>query len=102
MRCPWPVRRSLACVPSVTASYPQIFALAAGVTTRYVEERFGAPAFVRKSGVLLGFKLGVTLFEQVYRTKHAWLQVLSDENDAVVRFSVTVTDPRFRFQVAVL
>jgi len=128
-------------VPSVTASYPQIFALAAavvgvgggvvwlygraagwyhrsigsrrdlarrlnqlaaGVTTRYVEERFGAPAFVRKSGVLLGFKLGVTLFEQVYRTKHAWLQVLSDENDAVVRFSVTVTDPRFRFQVAVL
>jgi hypothetical protein len=36
--------------------------------------------------------------ELVYREKHAWLQVLSDEHDAVVRFSITVTDPRFRFQ----
>lgn len=76
--------------------------LAAGVTTRYVEERFGAPAFVRKSGVLLGAKLGMTLVEQVYRTKHAWLQVLSDPHGAVVRFSITVTDPQFRFQVGVL
>jgi hypothetical protein len=128
-------------VASVTASYPQIFALAAavvgvgggvvwlygraaawyhrsigsrrdvarlfnqlgaGVTTRYVEERFGAPAFVRKSGNLLSAMLPVPLLEQVYRTKHAWLQVLSDEDGAVVRFSIMVTDPRFRFDVAVL
>jgi hypothetical protein len=36
----------------------------------------------------------------VYRAKHAWIQVLVDEHEAVVRFSVTVTDPRFRFQIS--
>jgi hypothetical protein len=35
----------------------------------------------------------------VYRQKHAWVQVLIDENDAVIRFSITVTDPRFKFTV---
>jgi hypothetical protein len=127
-------------VASVTASYPQIIALAAavvgigggvvwvyrqaaslyhrtlgsrrdlakrlnqvaaGVTTRYLEERFGAPAFVRTSGIHTarpqrGF---VQTTERVYRTRHAWLQVLTDKHDAVVRFSITVTDPRFRFQI---
>jgi hypothetical protein len=127
----------------VTASYPQILALAAavvaigggvvwlygraaslyqrtlgsrrdlakrlnqvatGVTTRYLEERFGAPAFVRTSRIpmeRLGEKIGKPwlLTEQVYRTRHAWLQVLTDEHDAVVRFSITVTDPHFHFQI---
>jgi len=37
--------------------------------------------------------------ELVYREKHAWLQTVVDQNDAVLRFSITVTDPRFRFQI---
>jgi hypothetical protein len=37
--------------------------------------------------------------ELVFREKHAWIQVLADDNDAVARFSITVTDPRFRFSV---
>jgi hypothetical protein len=77
--------------------------VAAGVTTRYLEERFGAPAFVRASQVRvqrpdLTFT-HAPVSEQVYRTRHAWLQVLTDEHDAVIRFSITVTDPRFRFQI---
>jgi hypothetical protein len=128
-------------VASVTASYPQILALAAavaaigggvvwlygraaslyhrtlgsrrglakllnqvaaGVTARYLEERFGAPAFVRGSETRaqsVGMTVGaVRMTEQVYRTRHAWLQVLTDEHDAVIRFSITVTDPRFHFR----
>jgi hypothetical protein len=70
---------------------------------RYVEARFGVPAFVRRSAIRtkdpgLAAREPVVR-EQVYRMKHAWLQVLSDEHDAVVRFSVTVTDPRFRFRI---
>ncbi len=117
--------------------------LAAGVTLRYVEERFGTPAFARtivlprrspseeaarshkrtlrelaliltdasatasssqattgtgdaQEGAPPG---GQSFREWVYREKHAWIQVLADENDAVVRFSITVTDPRFKFSV---
>jgi hypothetical protein len=133
--------RNLVGVASVTASYPQILALAAavagvgggvvwlygraaslyhrtlgsrrdlakrlnqvaaGVTTRYLEERFGAPAFVRASRIpmeMVDGTIGGLLTEQVYRTRHAWLQVLTDEHDAVVRLSITVTDPRFHFQI---
>jgi hypothetical protein len=35
----------------------------------------------------------------VYREKHAWVQVLVDQNDAVARFSITVTDPKFKFSI---
>jgi hypothetical protein len=117
--------------------------LAAGVTLRYVEERFGTPAFARTitlprrppseepvrprrrplkelapiladastsagiSGATMdtadareGTPRGGQPFrELVYREKHAWIQVLVDDNDAVVRFSITVTDPRFKFSV---
>jgi hypothetical protein len=115
--------------------------LAAGVTLRYVEERFGTPAFARTITVpycphreeaarpnrrsLKGLALtladastlatrpatitgtadngkggprgGQSFRELVYREKHAWIQVLADENDAVTRFSITVTDPKFKF-----
>jgi hypothetical protein len=73
--------------------------LAAGVTIRWVEDRLGGPAFVREfrpPGI--PGRLGQR--ELVYRAKHAWIQVLVDEHEAVVRFSVTVTDPRFRFQIS--
>ena len=69
--------------------------LATGVTIRYVEERFGAPAFVRDFDVCGVMKLT----EQLYHTRHAWLQILTNEHDAVVRFSITVTDPRFHFHI---
>jgi hypothetical protein len=69
------------------------------VTIRWVEDRLGGPAFVREfrpPGI--PGRLGQR--ELVYRAKHAWIQVLVDEHEAVVRFSVTVTDPRFRFQIS--
>jgi hypothetical protein len=73
--------------------------LGAGVTARWVEERFGTPAFVRALQWHEGRRAGATIpaRELVYREKHAWLQVIVNEHDAVLRFSVTVTDPRFRF-----
>ncbi len=119
--------------------------LATGVTVRYVEERFGTPAFART--VVLPRSLPGTALEAarsprrtvlglarmilpaaaaaeigdpapsaaatarggaaggrqpfrelVYREKHAWVQVLVDDNDAVARFSITVTDPKFKFR----
>jgi len=48
--------------------------LAAGVTTRWVEERLSAPAFVRS--VDLGTVAGrQAMTELIYRTRHAWVQV---------------------------
>jgi len=41
----------------------------------------------------------LVLRELIYRTKHAWIKILADENDTTARFSITVTDPRFRFPV---
>ena len=75
--------------------------LGAGVTVRWVEERFGTPAFARAfapagDGQVAGL---APMRELVYRSRHAWLQILANEHDAVVRFSVTITDPRFGFQV---
>src|SRR5487761_1839096 len=56
-------------------------------------ERLGTPAFSREFQALPGTR------EMVYYTRHAWVQVLVDTDDAVVRFSITVTDRRFRFQI---
>ena len=71
----------------------QLYQLAAGTTIRWVEERLGTPAFTREFQAMPGVR------EMVYYTRHAWVQVLADTDDAVVRFSITVTDPRFRFQI---
>jgi hypothetical protein len=71
----------------------QLYQLAAGVTVRWIDDRLGGPAFAREFPALPGVR------ELVYHTRHAWVQVLADEHDAVVRFSITVTDPRFWFQV---
>jgi hypothetical protein len=68
--------------------------LAAGVTTRYVEELFGAAAFDSK---FIQPDIN-TMRQLVYRTKHAGLLILADD-DGVTRFSITATDPRFKFQV---
>lgn len=67
--------------------------LGAGTTLCWVEDRLGTPAFAREFPPLPGVR------ELVYHSRHAWIQVLADEHDAVVRFSITITDPRFRFQV---
>jgi hypothetical protein len=71
----------------------QLYQLAAGTTIRWVEERLGTPAFTQEFQALPDTR------EMVYYTRHAWVQVLADKDDAVVRFSITVTDRRFRFQV---
>jgi hypothetical protein len=73
--------------------------LATGINTRYVEERFGAPAFADEFHFDLGSGAVIKLTSLLYYTRHAWLQMLTNESDAVVRFSITVTDPRFRFQI---
>jgi hypothetical protein len=77
--------------------------MGAGTTIRWVEDRFGTPAF---SGVFASAETpgkpaapAAPLRQLVYRERHVWLQVLVNENDAVVRFSITVTDPRFSFEV---
>ena len=71
--------------------------LAAGVTIRWVEERLGPPAFARAVSPTAGEgRQAVT--ELVYRTRHAWVQLLTDEAGAVVRFSITATDPKFGFK----
>jgi hypothetical protein len=71
--------------------------LAAGVTTRWIEERLGPPAFVRSVGrpTVVG-RQAVT--ELIYRTRHAWVQVIADAEGAVIRFSITVTGPKFAFR----
>jgi hypothetical protein len=71
----------------------QLYQLAAGTTIRWVEERLGTPAFTREFQALPGVR------EMVYYTRHAWVQILVDTDDAVVRFSITVTDRRLRFQI---
>jgi hypothetical protein len=81
--------------------------LGAGVTVRYVEERFGAPVFARAfprpvPGTSQPGEAAPKLRELTYDGKHAWIQVIADEHDAVARFSVTVTDPRFRFSTRYL
>jgi hypothetical protein len=118
--------------------------LAAGVTIRYVEERFGTPAFAhtivlprtlpgiaeaarprKRTTRELVRALSSTgaaatgdpatptaadgqgheadhrqsFRELVYREKHAWVQVLVGDNDAVARFSVTAADPKFKFSI---
>jgi hypothetical protein len=56
--------------------------LGAGVTVRWVEERFGTPAFARAFAPMeaaaeaAGSK---PIRELVYRERHAWLQILADE-----------------------
>jgi hypothetical protein len=119
--------------------------LATGVSLRYVEERFGTPAFTRaftpamplpapaaparklpvralvqaladprspeaRRGAFLPVQPGPPdgqvperqIRELIFRERHAWVQILVDENDAVLRFSITVTDPKFAFSVELL
>ena len=54
---------------------------------------------VRGNGRERAAGAGRSFRELVYREKHAWVQALIDENDAVARFSITVTDPKFKFSI---
>ncbi len=74
--------------------------LACGVTVDYVDSLFGPPPF-RFSGPVdkAAQAPGVTLLsERIYRLKHAWLRVTAGFDGSVRAFSITVTDPRFRFR----
>jgi hypothetical protein len=71
--------------------------LACGVTTGYVMSLFGPPVFKRDITARLGEDAPETV-EHIYRTRHAWLQVVvRGRDDAVQCFSVTVTDGKFTF-----
>jgi hypothetical protein len=61
----------------------QLNQLAAGVTTRWAEERLGPPAFARAVS-LRGDEGRQAVTELVYRTRHAWVQLLTDAEGAVV------------------
>jgi hypothetical protein len=73
--------------------------LGCGVTVNWIQDRFGTPAFIRSLPSRLPEQ---TMRELIYRERHAWMQVLLDPDNAVARFSITVTDPRFRFRTRVL
>jgi hypothetical protein len=71
--------------------------MACGVAAEYVTGLFGPAAFRRALPEVPGHPADIT--ELIYRTRHAWLQVLLRNTDAAVAsFSVTVTDPRFRYR----
>src|SRR6266566_1525436 len=66
--------------------------LACGVTTQYIDQIFGPPAFRRAID-------NNHHAEHVYRTRHAWLQTIVNTTDqSVAAFAITVTDPRFAFR----
>ncbi|MCI0687504.1 MAG: hypothetical protein L0Y54_09750, partial [Sporichthyaceae bacterium] len=72
----------------------QLDRLATGTTREYVEQLLGPPAFRRAVGAdpFPGF------VECVYRTPHAWVHILYDEEHGSVGvLSLTVDDPRFGY-----
>jgi hypothetical protein len=81
----------LATIGSRWQTSRRINRLACGMTLSYVESLFGVAALARAQPE-------VNLTEHVFYTPHAFVQVLIDADDVVVRFSITVTDDRFRFR----
>lgn len=75
--------------------------LACGVPVEYVTSLFGAPTFRTARPEAAGKLADAT--EPIFRARHAWLQVLvRNAGAAVEAFSVTVTDPRFRYRTRYL
>jgi hypothetical protein len=74
--------------------------MACGVGTDYVDSLFGPPPFRFSEGSdKLAESPGTTqLSWRIYQTKHAWLQVIAGFDGSVRAFSITVTDPKFRFR----
>jgi hypothetical protein len=67
------------------------------VTVEYVSALFGAPVFRTALPEVAGKPADAT--ELIFRTRHAWLQVLvRNAGAAVEAFSITVTDPRFKYR----
>jgi hypothetical protein len=70
--------------------------LACGVTREYAENLLGVPAFRHAVE-----RDGRSQIACDFRTPHAWVQIMYDEaTDAVLQFSVTVTDQKFRFETS--
>lgn len=67
-----------------------------------MEARLGAPAFARSHARMIGVGSRLAVTELIYRTRHAWVQALLNYDGAAVRLSITVTDPKIRFQVSAL
>lgn len=66
--------------------------MAIGVTGDHVRSLFGVPVLQSKSPAVTG------AVDYIYRTNHAW--VVSRELDgAVVAWSITVTDPKFKIDL---
>lgn len=65
----------------------QLDGIACGVTTSYLEERLGRPAFRRTMNDRV---------ELTWRLPHAWLCGLLGD-DSLMAFAITVTDPKFHF-----
>lgn len=64
--------------------------LACGATVEYATEVLGQPIF-RTGSQSTG---GDTL---LFRTPHAWVQLVLSRHQGITRFAITVDDPKFRF-----
>lgn len=72
----------------------QLNQLACGVTREYVNGLLGVPAFHRR--------LTDEVEEFVYRTPHAWVQILTNMDGDVARVAITATDRKFKFRTTCL
>lgn len=65
--------------------------VACGVTREHVAALFGPP--------LLRMRLAThDVVVRSYRTRHAWLTTYDDDQDTVLAYAITVTDPNFSFE----
>jgi hypothetical protein len=65
--------------------------LACGTTAEYTDSILGPPAFRRA--------LGQHYAENIYRTRHAWVQtIIRTADKSVESFAITITDPRYTFR----
>src|SRR4051812_32369630 len=72
----------------------QLLLLSCGVTLDYVKQLFGTPTMQFQFPEVKG------LVQRAYWLEHAWLSILTkDEDDAVSALVVVVTDPKFRLQL---
>lgn len=65
----------------------QLDKLSCNMQAAYIDDLFGHPLFIRKAPAAA---------ERLYRTRHAYVQVVVDNSDSVVWWAVTTTDKHFK------
>lgn len=67
--------------------------ISCGVTIEYAEEFLGVPVFRSKTQIYE---------ERVYYLRHAWVQVMINDADAIARIAITVIDRKFKWSASEL